>query len=258
MTALGVIAADSVKDAEYVEPKADAVEVPADVITYLEEVLAPIAAQVPISKISLSGMPGVYEVVLGNEQLIYINEQGSHFVVGDLYSLEGGKLANLSEKAREEAEQAFASVRFEKMQVLKQEDLIVFPAEGETKAVVTVFTDIDCGYCRKLHSEIEGYNKAGIEVRYAAFPRAGVGSNSYNKYVNTWCASDKLVAMTDAKKLKPVPAAECENPVAQQYQLGQEIGVKGTPAIVTGDGTLIPGYLPPDRLVERLGLNSDV
>lgn len=249
---LSVIAADAVKD---VETKPVQVEASPEVVARIENALKQVSTQVPIVKVSASSMPGLYEVILANEQLIYVNEQGSHFVVGDLYSVSPeGDLANLSEESRQFAQNMFAERRKTQMEVLKKEDLIIFPAEGDTKAVITVFTDIDCGYCRKLHSEMDGYNKAGIEVRYAAFPRAGANSNSAQKYVNAWCAKDKLTAITDAKKLKTLPEQNCANPISAQYNLGKEIGVKGTPAIVTADGHLIPGYMPPSELANRLGL----
>ena len=126
------------------------------------------------------------------------------------------------------------------------------PPEAEYD--LTVFTDIDCGYCRKLHAQVEEYNKQGIAIHYMAFPRAGIGSRSYEKAVSVWCADDKQGAMTDAKMgAEPAPD-QCDNPVARQYQAGVELGVTGTPALLTASGQLIPGYVPPDKLRERLDL----
>ena len=117
-----------------------------------------------------------------------------------------------------------------------------------------MFTDIDCGYCRKLHREIPQLNEMGIEVSYLAYPRAGIGSQSYSKYVSAWCAEDKLGALTLAKNGQEIPAKNCDNPIAAQYELGQQMGISGTPAIVLEDGRLIPGYLNAQKLANALGV----
>jgi thiol:disulfide interchange protein DsbC len=115
-----------------------------------------------------------------------------------------------------------------------------------------VFTDIDCGYCRKMHSQIEEYMAEGISISYLAFPRAGLGSNSFDKFVSVWCAQDKHAALTDAKAGTDPEPLQCENPILEQYDLGRAMGVTGTPALLTLDGTLIPGYMPPEQLRQRL------
>jgi len=117
---------------------------------------------------------------------------------------------------------------------------------------VTVFTDVSCGYCRKLHSQIADYNKLGITVRYLAFPRAGVPSANADEMQAIWCAKDPLKAMTEAKAGKKVSAASCDAKIAEQYQLGNSFGVNGTPAIVLEDGNMIPGYQPPEDLLRTL------
>ena len=125
-------------------------------------------------------------------------------------------------------------------------------APEKTDYDLLVFTDIDCGYCRKLHNQMEEYNENGIAIHYLAFPRAGIGSASYDKYVSVWCADDQQAAMTLAKNGGENESASCPNPIAEQYDLGRELGVTGTPAIVTTDGMLIPGYVPPAQLRQRL------
>jgi thiol:disulfide interchange protein DsbC len=122
----------------------------------------------------------------------------------------------------------------------------------QTTYDLTVFTDIDCGYCRKLHSQIAEYNEQGIAIHYMAFPRAGIGSPSYDKFVSVWCADDQQTALTAAKNGEDPEPRQCDNPIAEQYQLGIALGVTGTPAIMTSDGQLIPGYVPPATLRERL------
>ena len=115
-----------------------------------------------------------------------------------------------------------------------------------------MFTDIDCGYCRRLHSEIEQLQENGVEVRYAAFPRAGVGSDSYKKYVSVYCAKDQNVTMTLAKAGKMPEPATCDNPVADQYKLGQKLGITGTPTLIFEDGEMQPGYAPWKELLKRM------
>jgi len=140
-----------------------------------------------------------------------------------------------------------ATTRVSALDKLGEDQMVVFSPKNP-KHTVTVFTDIDCPYCRKLHQEMDGYLKEGIKVRYLFFPRAGIGSKSYDKAVSVWCSADRNQAMTDAKAGKDLGNKTCDNPVATHYKLGEELGVQGTPAIVTDDGRMIPGYLPPERL----------
>ena len=136
------------------------------------------------------------------------------------------------------------------------DDMIVFKPQGETKAIINVFTDIDCGYCRKLHKEVPMLNAMGVEVRYLAYPRAGVESDSYSKIATAWCAEDPNQALTDFKTGKNPSFAVCDdNPVASQFALGGSIGVNGTPATVLMDGTLLPGYRTAADFAQLLGLD---
>ena len=148
-------------------------------------------------------------------------------------------------------DQAKSGIRLSLLEDLKKDEQISFAPE-EPKYELLVFTDIDCGYCRKLHNQMDGYNEQGIAINYMAFPRAGIGSDSYDKFVSVWCSADQREAMTLAKNgTDPLPQ-KCPNPIADQYELGRELGVTGTPALVTNDGTLIPGYMPPAQLRQRL------
>ena len=131
------------------------------------------------------------------------------------------------------------------------DNMIVFKPK-KTKHSVYVFTDIDCGYCRKLHSEIDQYLTAGIEVRYLFFPRAGVNSDSYNKAVAVWCAKDRNEALTKAKKGESIDMKQCENPIKSHMKLGEEFGASGTPMLVTEKGTIIPGYVNAISLSQGL------
>jgi thiol:disulfide interchange protein DsbC len=144
-------------------------------------------------------------------------------------------------------------------QVLKdigEQNMIVF-APKNPKYTITVFTDIDCGYCRLLHSQIDKYNEKGIAVRYAFFPRAGIDSESSKTAQSVWCSKDRRDALTRAKKGEKINAAQCPNPVAREYRAGLDIGVRGTPAIVTAEGRMIGGYMPPDKLLAELSHPSN-
>ena len=186
-------------------------------------------------------MAGMYEVRFGSI-IVYLSGDGRYMLRGDLVELESGR--NVTEKARR-------TVRAEAVGALGEANMIVF-APNAVKHTVTVFTDVDCGYCARLHQQVPDYNRLGIKIRYTAFPRAGVGSDTYDKMVSVWCAADQHTAMTDAKARRSVRPARCDNPVAEQYEAGRAIGVRGTPAIVLESGEMIPGYVPPQELASRL------
>ena len=185
-------------------------------------------------------IPGLYRVMYGTE-VVYLSADGQYFISGELLDLKTRK--NYSELAKR-------SVR-KKMLADTKTNPVVFKAKDE-KHVLRVFTDIDCGYCAKFHREMEQINGKGITIEYLAFPRAGIGSPSYDKIVSVWCADDQQEAMTKSKMRQPVEAKKCDNPVKQQYELGQAVGVNGTPALLTESGQLIPGYVPADRLAAIL------
>lgn len=213
----------------------------------VRDALAKTAPMLQVKKVSESEIKGMYLVETNNPQDIFVSEDGKHLLTGELFSMDSGQLVSISEKRKD-------GLRKEKIAGIKDADKIIFPAKGETKAKITVFTDIDCGYCRKLHTEVPRMNELGIEVNYLGYPRSGVGRPSFKKYVSAWCADDKRQALTDAKNGKDVPEKDCKNPVAQQFELGQNLGVTGTPAIILQDGTLIPGYVEADKLAKELKL----
>ncbi len=187
-------------------------------------------------------MPGFQEAIVGG-QVLYFSDDGRYMLQGSLFDMQTKKdlsQIGISELRREELEKVPAS------------DRIVFAPVGTTKYTVAVFTDIECGYCRKLHSEIAEYNKLGIAVQYLAFPRAGMGSPDALAMESVWCSGDRRKALTDAKNGRPVPPKRCSNPVGAQYAIGQRIGLQGTPMIINVDGVAMPGYLPPPQLLEAL------
>lgn len=185
---------------------------------------------------------GLYEVVIG-PQLYYLSEDGRYVVNGSVIDLEQG--TDVTEPRR-------AEIRSDVVDNVGEQNMVIFAPDSEAKHTVTVFTDIDCGYCRKLHNEIHQYNEAGIRVRYLFFPRSGPQTESYFKAVSVWCADDRLNAMTRSKLGETIETRSCENPVDEHYELGKRIGVTGTPAILTESGQLIPGYIPAAKLSQAL------
>jgi thiol:disulfide interchange protein DsbC len=191
----------------------------------------------PISSISASPIPGVYEVMVGT-QLFYVSADGKYLMTGKLFDIE---------TRTDLTTPKLSKVKAEAIESIGEENMVIFSPK-DYKYTITVFTDIDCGYCRKLHSEIDQYNARGIRVRYLMFPRAGVGSPSYQKAVNMWCSEDRNQALTRSKAGETLEEKQCKNPVADEYALGQMVGVTGTPAIFLADGELVPGYVPADRM----------
>ncbi len=214
--------------------------------TALRERLAELLPGMPVSTVAPSPLPGIYAVEMEDGSVLYADAEASHVIAGDMYVLTEAGPVNLAEVRRQER-------RRQLLADVDPSDMIVF-APKETKAVVSVFTDVDCGYCRKLHQERTELADYGIEVRYLAYPRAGTDSETYENMVSAWCATDRQRAITRLKQGERVPAKTCENPVAEQYRLGALVGVGGTPTLVTPSGELIPGYLPAAELAKRLGV----
>ncbi|MFD2110338.1 DsbC family protein [Thiorhodococcus fuscus] len=206
--------------------------------------LKKVIPDIEITSIQASPIKGLYEVMAGSE-LMYVTADGRYYMSGHIVDLKTRK--DLTEPRLAEARKRLIdSVGEDKMVIFGQPD---------AKHTVTVFTDIECGYCRKLHSQIADYEKEGIRVRYLFFPRAGKNSPAYEEAVSVWCAGDadaRRAAMTKAKTGEKIPVKTCDNPVDTHMALGQEIGLRGTPAIVTEDGQLIPGYVEPKRLAAEL------
>ncbi|GAA4877539.1 bifunctional protein-disulfide isomerase/oxidoreductase DsbC [Ferrimonas pelagia] len=196
----------------------------------------------PATELAPAPLDGFYQVVTP-QGLLYISADGARLLHGNIYDVENG-MANLTELAMGELRQTRLSD--------VEDSMIVYPAKDE-KYVVTVFTDISCGYCRKLHNDMAGYNERGITIRYLAFPRGGQGTSAWREMESVWCAADPAKAMTQAKASgKAGSSQSCDNKVAEHYALGGAFGVSGTPALVLTDGTLVPGYLPPERLLMAL------
>ena len=204
-----------------------------------------------IDKVMDSGIPGIYMVAFSTGEVLYVNEDVSYMLRGELYKVDGpGRIAN-------QTEAYLASQRETLLAEASMKDMITYGSKGESKGEVFVFTDVDCGYCRKFHQEIPRLNELGITVNYLAWPRAGEESQTGEIMSAVWCADDQLAAMTKAKFRDGVldPAdSTCKTPIAEQLNLGRKLGVRGTPAVFLKDGKQVGGYLPADDLAKQMGV----
>lgn len=201
-------------------------------------------SQVVIDKVGPAPMPGFREAIVSG-QVLYISDDGRYLMQGALLDMQ---------TKRDLAQASMAGVRKDLLaQVPKSERLIFAPANP--KYSVVVFTDVECGYCRKMHSDIAEYNKLGIGFEYLAYPRMGPGSPDFAKMEAVWCAKDPKKALTEAKDDKRVAATRCTSPVMRHYDIGRRAGLTGTPLIVAENGMSPPGYLPPAELLRWLDEN---
>ncbi len=216
-------------------------QVAADEYSQIQERLEALVPDVSGLMISETPMPGLFQVRIGSD-VIYMSEDGRYLIQGRVIDLE---------TQRDLTEAAMSGMRKEQLQALDSAQFVTF-GDDSADFDVLVFTDPDCGFCRRMHEKIDEYNEHGIRVHYLAFPRAGEGSQTHTNMVSIWCAEDRQEAMDIAKMGRTPPSATCDNPVMDQYRLGQNLGVTGTPSLMTFDGDIIPGYVPPDQLRERL------
>ena len=203
--------------------------------------LGKVAPGVKISAINPSPIAGFKEVVVDG-RVMYVSADGKYLLQGSLINL--NTRTNLTEASE-------AVLRRDVLAKVPDSRKIIF-APANPKYRVTVFTDIDCGFCRKMHNQVNEYNKLGIAIDYLFFPRDGIGSESFQKAINVWCAPDRKLAMTSAKNGKTLPDKDCANSVAQDYALGRKAGVDGTPAVFAADGMQLGGCLSPQDLLKAL------
>ncbi len=183
----------------------------------------------------------LYEVSIGM-RVVYVTGDGRFLVQGNVIDLE---------TRTEITAERQSALKLAALNEVGEDQMVVFGPE-DAEYTVTVFTDIDCGFCRRLHGDMAGYNEKGIRIRYLFYPRAGIGSESYKKAVSVWCADDRKEAMTQAKAGQPVASKTCDNPVDEHYALGQAMRLQGTPALILESGEIVPGYVPPDKLRQAL------
>jgi thiol:disulfide interchange protein DsbC len=204
-----------------------------------------IAAKIPgtrVEDLHASPVPGLYQLNHGAD-VMYVTADGKYALYGDLFSLANKE--NLTEDVRRD-------VRAKLIASIPESEMVIF-GPSNPKYTVTVFTDVDCAYCRELHSQIADYNHRGIRVRYIAYPRSGPNTESWTKAEQVWCSKDRNAALTAAKLDQPLQAKACPaNPVAKEYALGKDFSLSGTPAIVMPDGELVTGYLSPALLAQHL------
>ncbi|GMR06021.1 MAG: bifunctional protein-disulfide isomerase/oxidoreductase DsbC [Gammaproteobacteria bacterium] len=215
-----------------------ATEIPADIKKRLDIIVPGYDA----NSVKATPISGLYEFI-GDGSVLYISQDGRYIVNGNIIDLEDK--INLTEKTQNKVTQQLIDDYDEK-------EMIIFAAEGKTRDTITVFTDVDCPYCAMLHKEVPKLNKAGITVRYLMYPRAGPGSPTFIKSVSAWCADDQKKALGIAKEGGELEARTCDNPVQEQFDLGQKIGVTGTPTLILENGKILPGFLPADQLIKLL------
>lgn len=215
-------------------------QIPDAVINQLSQ-LVPSGAP---DEISATPIPSLYEARFGTT-ILYISADGRYLIDGSVLDMQARK--NLTEESMQ-------SARADVVNGLNEEEMVVYAPENELRHTLTIFTDIDCPYCVRLHEERQTLLDAGIKLRYLLYPRAGINSPSYEKSVNVWCAEDRAEAMTLAKGGMELEEKNCETPILSQIQLASTFGLKGTPHIVIDTGEVIGGYMPAAKLIEKLGL----
>jgi len=238
LASIGLAATPSLAQDKAAKPAAKAGAVPADV-------RAKVVAKLPGARaedVALSPIAGLYEVTMGG-LIVYVSADGKFLLSGNVYDLE--TQTNLTASRRNAARaKALASAR---------EDQMIIFSPAKPKMTVTVFTDVDCGYCRKFHSQMAELNKAGIRVRYMLYPRTGPDTESWRKAEAVWCSSDRKDSLTRAKRGEIVKSKDCgDAAIKAQYEMGDDLGVEGTPAIFTQSGDYIGGFLTPGQLLQAV------
>ena len=213
----------------------------------VRQALAKLAPGVEVNVVNRTPLPGFYQVIASG-QLVYVSTDGKYLMNGDLVDLGAKKSLN---------DAAWAAFRKAELARVPASARISY-APAHPKYRITVFTDVTCPYCRVLHEHMAELNKEGIAVDYMAWPRSGVLDDAgrptatYKAMVSAWCAADPKAALDAAFAGREPRPATCANPVQQEYELGEKLGVNGTPAIFTASGRQIGGYLPPAQLLQVL------
>jgi thiol:disulfide interchange protein DsbC len=196
--------------------------------------------QLQVQEVRETPMPGLFELIMSSGEILLSDRSGQFLISGELYMTQPQGLTNLTAQTRQSQVKGWLAD-------IPEDQMIIF-APPNPIATITVFTDVDCTYCRRLHHDVEAINARGIAIRYMAYPRGGAESTAYPKMVSVWCAPDQKLAMSQAKNGQNLPERDCQNTVLDHHALGNQIGITGTPAIILPDGTLVPGYMEVDRL----------
>lgn len=208
-------------------------------IETLKKALAKNLPNIIVSSINETPLPGVFEVMLG-DQVVYLGKNARYMMNGDMIDLSTRK--NLTEAAK-------FGTRLAAMTKLGEENMLVYTPE-KVDHTITVITDIDCRYCRQLHSEMDQYMENNVKVRYIFMPLRGKAD--YIKTVSVWCAKDQNKALDLAKQGGNIETLNCDNPIKQHLAMARGLGVNGTPAIIMETGELLPGYVEVSELLKEL------
>jgi len=212
-------------------------------VDQLKTALSRIVPGASISQIKATPITGLYEVILGS-QVVYMNADASYYLNGEMVEMATRK--NLTEAAK-------SVLRLDKLKDYPEDKMLVYTPK-KVDHTVTVVTDVNCPYCRRLHSEMDQYMADGIKVRYIFMPLKG--QEDFNTTVSVWCAKDRQKALDTVKSGGHIEARTCDNPVAEHLSLARSLGVNGTPAIILEDGEMLPGYVPVQSLLKRLNSKS--
>lgn len=205
--------------------------------------------KVAVQQVDPAPMNGMYRVLLRSGETFYADASGRYLMVGDMYENTPQGLVNMTERAQ-------ARERVALLKNINARDTIVYKPAGKVNTVITVFTDSTCSYCRKLHEELPALTKAGVEAHYMAFPRKGPESDSARQLAQVLCSKQPAEALSAVMRGETLSndGSACLNRVTQQFELGRQLGVRGTPAIFTEDGRLLSGYAPSERLLQQIGV----
>lgn len=209
------------------------------------EAIRKLAPNADIQYVGPAIIPGFQEVV-AMRSTFFVSNDGKYLVNGKIFDVE---------RTIDVTDHAYAGIRKEALAKVPKSERIVFAASNP-KHVVTVFTDVECGYCRRMHQDIAQYNAAGITIEYLAYPRAGMGSADAKLMEAVWCSADRKAALTEAKAGRPVPPKTCTNPVGRHHDIGEVVGLQGTPMVITSEGVALPGYMPPADMLRLLDVLS--
>ena len=207
-----------------------------------EQLRAALSEKMPkleITEITETPVPGVLELLSGGE-IYYLTPDARYMIDGNLLDLESE--INLTARRKGKAHMSL-------LNAVSEDKMVIFPAKGEAKRVMTVFTDTTCPYCAKLHAEVGELQENGVEVRYLLYPRAGMGSPAYEELQSVWCADDSRQALTDIKNGKQIEPRQCDNPIAEHIALAREVGLRGTPLVYLDSGDIVNGYRPADQIL---------
>ena len=210
-----------------------------DALDELKQSLAKRLPQFEVSFVDKTPIEGIYQVIIGG-QVIYMTRDARYMIDGNLIDLS---------TRRNYSEEAMSVIRLSQIEKLGEDKMVVYTPKT-IKHTITVVTDIDCPYCRRLHNEMDQYMDGGVQVRYIFMPLKGQGD--YRTTVSVWCAKDQNEALDMAKAGAEVEAKDCDNPIDEHLQISRSLGVRGTPAIILQDGSMLPGYVPADKLITQL------